>query len=190
LFRFLSADQALAPSGALALERCGGVGGLNSLSSVRNPDCVGTVKGIADRVAVIDGGRIVEEGTVWSVFTNPRSETTRSLLSTIRPQLPDHIAQRLGQTPGGEAVISVDLAGPEAIFSALRRSLGRTAEFLPADPSRHRPYSGAAGCALLHRRARSITAGSRLLNNGTGSDEVLMMLSLEEALGIANVLGT
>jgi D-methionine transport system ATP-binding protein len=116
LFRFLSADQALAPSGALALERCGGVGGLNSLSSVRNPDCVGTVKGIADRVAVIDGGRIVEEGTVWSVFTNPRSETTRSLLSTIRPQLPDHIAQRLGQTPGGEAVISVDLAGPEANF--------------------------------------------------------------------------
>jgi D-methionine transport system ATP-binding protein len=74
------------------------------------------VRNIADRVAVIDGGRIVEEGTVWSVFADPRSETTRSLLSTIRPQLPDHIAQRLSQNAGGEAVISVDLAGPDANF--------------------------------------------------------------------------
>jgi D-methionine transport system ATP-binding protein len=72
------------------------------------------VRTIADRVAVIDGGRIIEEGAVWSVFSDPRSETTKSLLNTIRPQLPEHIAQRLGQTAGGEAVLSVDLAGPEA----------------------------------------------------------------------------
>ncbi len=84
------------------------------------------VRGIADRVAVIDGGRIVEEGAVWSVFANPKSETTRSLLASIRPRLPTHIADRLSQTPGGEAVISVDLAGPPAsspLFADLSAAL-------------------------------------------------------------------
>jgi len=80
------------------------------------------VRNIADRVAVIDGGRIVEEGAVWSVFADPQSKTTRSLLSTIRPQLPVHIAERLRQNPDGEAVLSVDLAGSQAnspLFAAL-----------------------------------------------------------------------
>ncbi|HTO33615.1 MAG TPA: ATP-binding cassette domain-containing protein [Pararhizobium sp.] len=72
------------------------------------------VRTIADRVAVIDGGRIIEEGAVWSVFSDPQNDTTKSLLNTIRPRLPEHIAQRLSQTPVGEAVLSVDLAGPEA----------------------------------------------------------------------------
>ncbi len=84
------------------------------------------VRTIADRVAVIDGGRIIEEGPVWSVFSDPQSETTRSLLNTIRPQLPAHIAQRLSQTPGGEAVLSVDLAGPDAnapLFADLSAAL-------------------------------------------------------------------
>ncbi|WP_438751635.1 methionine ABC transporter ATP-binding protein [Pararhizobium sp. O133] len=72
------------------------------------------VRTIADRVAVIDGGRIIEEGAVWSVFSDPQNDTTKSLLNTIRPRLPEHIAQRLSQTPSGEAVLSVDLAGPEA----------------------------------------------------------------------------
>ena len=51
------------------------------------------VRWIADRVAVIDAGRIVEEGPVWSVFADPQSDITRSLLGGIRPQLPaEHIA--------------------------------------------------------------------------------------------------
>ncbi len=53
------------------------------------------IRSIADRVAVIDAGRIVEQGPVWSVFADPRSEITRSLLGGIRPQLPDEIASRL-----------------------------------------------------------------------------------------------
>ena len=35
------------------------------------------IRSIADRVAVIDAGRIVEEGPVWSVFADPRSEITQ-----------------------------------------------------------------------------------------------------------------
>ncbi|TGQ26894.1 ATP-binding cassette domain-containing protein, partial [Mesorhizobium sp. M00.F.Ca.ET.216.01.1.1] len=35
------------------------------------------IRSIADRVAVIDAGRIVEEGAVWQVFADPKSEITR-----------------------------------------------------------------------------------------------------------------
>jgi D-methionine transport system ATP-binding protein len=72
------------------------------------------VRAIADRVAVIDAGRIVEEGPVWEVFAQPQSEITRSLLGAIRPQLPDEIAARLSPTPAGEAVLRIDAAGEAA----------------------------------------------------------------------------
>jgi D-methionine transport system ATP-binding protein len=72
------------------------------------------VRSIADRVAVIDAGRIVEEGQVWSIFADPQTPITKSLLSSIRPQLPEIIAARLSSAGGSETVLSVDLAGPEA----------------------------------------------------------------------------
>ena len=84
------------------------------------------VRGIADRVAVIDAGRIVEEGQVWSIFANPQADITGSLLGGIRPQLPEHIAGRLSATAGSEAILSVDLAGPQAqgaLFAELSAAL-------------------------------------------------------------------
>ena len=72
------------------------------------------IRSIADRVAVIDAGRIVEEGPVWSVFADPRSVITTSLLATIRPQLPEEIAAGLSRSPGHEAVLRVDIAGDAA----------------------------------------------------------------------------
>ncbi|MDR9762986.1 methionine ABC transporter ATP-binding protein [Rhizobium redzepovicii] len=84
------------------------------------------VRGIADRVAVIDAGRIVEEGQVWSIFANPQADITGSLLAGIRPQLPEHIAGRLSATAGSEAILSVDLAGPQAqgaLFAELSAAL-------------------------------------------------------------------
>lgn len=84
------------------------------------------VRTIADRVAVIDAGRIVEEGQVWSVFADPKTSISRSLLSGSRPQLPEHIAARLSPTSGSEAILSIDLAGPEAqgaLFADLSAAL-------------------------------------------------------------------
>ncbi len=71
------------------------------------------IRSIADRVAVIDAGRIVEEGAVWSTFADPQSEVTRSLLAGIRPQLPVSIAERLSRA-GREAILRVDIAGEAA----------------------------------------------------------------------------
>jgi D-methionine transport system ATP-binding protein len=71
------------------------------------------IRTIADRVAVIDAGRIVEQGLVWSVFADPKTPISKSLLSSSRPQLPEHIAGRLSTVSGSEAILSIDLAGAE-----------------------------------------------------------------------------
>jgi D-methionine transport system ATP-binding protein len=63
---------------------------------------------------VIDAGRIVEEGAVWQVFANPKSEITRSLLGAIRPQLPPEIAGRLEAGEGAETIVRIDVAGQAA----------------------------------------------------------------------------
>ena len=72
------------------------------------------IRSIADRVAVIDAGRIVEEGAVWQVFADPKSEITRSLLGSIRPQLPPEIASRLVAGEGAETILRIDVAGAAA----------------------------------------------------------------------------
>lgn len=72
------------------------------------------VRSIAHRVAVMDAGRIVEEGNVWSVFSNPQTEITQSLLAGNRPQLPDHLAAQLSAVPKAETILSVDIAGKHA----------------------------------------------------------------------------
>jgi D-methionine transport system ATP-binding protein len=93
------------------------------------------VRKIADRVTVLDAGRVVEEGPIWQVFSQPQTETTKSLLSGIRPQLPFHIAERLSADVAGNAVVSIDIAGPAAT-GALLQALSR--EF----PDDHRLVHG------------------------------------------------
>ncbi|PBB25429.1 MULTISPECIES: methionine ABC transporter ATP-binding protein [unclassified Mesorhizobium] len=72
------------------------------------------IRSIADRVAVIDTGRIVEQGPVWSVFAEPQSDITKSLLGAIRPQLPAELAARLLPASGAETILRVDVAGEAA----------------------------------------------------------------------------
>ncbi|NML47514.1 methionine ABC transporter ATP-binding protein [Ramlibacter sp. G-1-2-2] len=54
------------------------------------------IKQIADRVAVIDAGQVVEQGPVLDVFTRPQHATTRSLIEEIVPQaLPESVLARI-----------------------------------------------------------------------------------------------
>ncbi|MDB5893663.1 MAG: phosphate transporter ATP-binding protein [Rhodoferax sp.] len=62
------------------------------------------IKQVADRVAVIDAGRIVESGAVIDVFTRPQHATTRSLIDEIVPQaLPDSVLARFRALRGASA---------------------------------------------------------------------------------------
>ena len=54
------------------------------------------IKQIADRVAVLDAGRVVEQGAVIDVFTHPREAITRSLIDDLMPQeLPESVIARI-----------------------------------------------------------------------------------------------
>jgi D-methionine transport system ATP-binding protein len=77
------------------------------------------IKQIAERVAVIDAGQIVEQGRVIDVFTRPVHETTRSLIEEILPQtLPDAVIKRIRRLMQGRndqgALLRLGFAGQEA----------------------------------------------------------------------------
>ncbi|NVO16391.1 MAG: methionine ABC transporter ATP-binding protein [Rhodoplanes sp.] len=87
------------------------------------------IKSICDRVAVLEAGRVVEEGPVYGVFAHPRSETTRRLVSSVNgATLPQDLVARLRTDPEGatQTVLRIVFTGVQAgepILSRLSRSL-------------------------------------------------------------------
>ena len=82
------------------------------------------IRTIAREVAVIEGGRIVEQGDVFDVFTRPRHEVTRSFLAhEAGHALPPYVASRLrpDAAPGGQAVVRIGFRGPHATDPVLAR---------------------------------------------------------------------
>ncbi|MCD6072010.1 MAG: methionine transporter ATP-binding protein [Microvirga sp.] len=94
------------------------------------------IRNIAREVAVIEGGRIVEQGDVFEVFTRPRHEVTRSFLAAESGRaLPPYVASRLqaDATPGSQAVIRIGFRGPHAtdpVLARLARDLNIEANIL------------------------------------------------------------
>jgi D-methionine transport system ATP-binding protein len=78
------------------------------------------IKQVADQVAVIDAGRIVEQGQTLGVFSRPQHEVTRSLLDDVVPQLlPAPVLARvralLGGVPASQAsLLRLVFAGEES----------------------------------------------------------------------------
>ena len=91
------------------------------------------IKQIADRVAVIDAGRIAEQGRVLEVFTRPQQAITKSLIDEIVPQeLPAsvlaHVRKLSAQLQGGAGqLLRLSYAGESAyqpILSHMVREFG------------------------------------------------------------------
>ncbi|OJU41392.1 MAG: methionine ABC transporter ATP-binding protein, partial [Alphaproteobacteria bacterium 65-37] len=86
------------------------------------------VKALADRVAVIEQGRIIEEGSTYDVFAAPRHEVTRRFVSTVTGGLvPDWLRARLHTEPaaGRSAALRLSFAGKDsqAVVSQIAREL-------------------------------------------------------------------
>ncbi len=90
------------------------------------------IKEICDKVAVIEGGHIVESGSVLEVFTNPQEPTTREFIGSILPQsLPDEARAHLKvvdeKTPGAYPVVRLTFTGnvtDEPVVAGLVRRFG------------------------------------------------------------------
>ncbi len=82
------------------------------------------IKNVADQVAVIDGGRIVERGTTYDVFAHPQHATTRTFLADLTSaSLPPYVADRLRNEPGPDrqAVVRIVFTGDHATDPVLSR---------------------------------------------------------------------
>ncbi len=114
------------------------------------------IKQVADRVAVIDAGRIVEQGEVLEVFTRPQHAVTRSLVDDIVPQaLPESVLARLRAlmtAPGASAEgrgLRLAFSGAEAdqpLLSELARRYGVDVNLVhgQVDEIQGRPFASLA----------------------------------------------
>ena len=88
------------------------------------------VKSIADRVVVLDHGRVVEQGSTFEVFARPQHDTTRSFIGAVTGALlPEDLRARIKAeaVPGAQAVIRIVFTGPNAdepVVSRVTRLLG------------------------------------------------------------------
>ena len=76
------------------------------------------VKEICDRVAVIENGEIIEQGSMFDLFTNPQKATTKEFVASIQHNdLPDFVKKmpmHPDYKPGDNAVVSLSFIGDSA----------------------------------------------------------------------------
>uniref|UniRef100_UPI0038B90981 methionine ABC transporter ATP-binding protein n=1 Tax=Elstera litoralis TaxID=552518 RepID=UPI0038B90981 len=143
------------------------------------------VRQIADRVAVLDQGEVVELGPVWSIFADPQSETTRRLLRSVIADVPRDISDRLRYTPvaAGDVLLRVHLSdranGLGASLDGLADVLSRPVRLLQADLDRIQGRS--QGSLLLITEFRSTSDTEALVRNLRGKTAAVEVLGYVES---------
>lgn len=82
------------------------------------------IKEICDRVAVIEGGHIVEEGETFEVMTKPRHPTTASFVEAVTGvEVPEYLAGRIHKQAlaGDSAVLRIAFTGENATTPVISR---------------------------------------------------------------------
>jgi D-methionine transport system ATP-binding protein len=83
------------------------------------------VRSIADRVAVLDSGRIIELGTVFDVFSNPQTATSRRFVGTVlRNQPAESDIERLRGKHAGR-IVSARVHDDGRLGAVLSDAVGR-----------------------------------------------------------------
>jgi D-methionine transport system ATP-binding protein len=88
------------------------------------------VKTIADRVVVMEQGRVVEQGPVFEIFSAPQEQATRRFVSTLVDAVPDAVAlEGLRRTHAGRLLtlsFRDESVSQSAVFAEI---IGRGVEF-------------------------------------------------------------
>jgi D-methionine transport system ATP-binding protein len=82
------------------------------------------VKRLADHVAVIEAGRIVEQGSTYQIFAKPQHDTTKRFVGSVTGgNVPDWLSAKLTPEPepGRSAVLKVTFTGGDANQPVLSR---------------------------------------------------------------------
>lgn len=89
------------------------------------------IREIADRVLVLEQGRVAELGEVWRVFGSPRHDATRALLAPMQHGLPDDIQSRLSNRPPAarphQCIVRLGYTGADGLepdFTRIAQALG------------------------------------------------------------------
>ena len=91
------------------------------------------IKDLCHEVAVMESGRIIEQGSVLDVFVRPRTETARTFVGTVIPhEIPSRVRERLG----GAALLHLLLIDEQVtapLVSGLIHRFGVQVNILHAD---------------------------------------------------------
>ena len=91
------------------------------------------IKDLADEVAVMAGGEVVEQGTVLDTFLRPRADVTRDFVSTVVPQgVPRRVVEHLGGD-GLWRLLLLDEEVTQPLISHLITDIGVEVNMLHAD---------------------------------------------------------
>jgi D-methionine transport system ATP-binding protein len=98
------------------------------------------VKEICDRVAVIENGEIIEQGSMVDIFTNPQKATTKEFVASIQHNdLPDFVKKldiHKDYKAGDKALVSLSFIGDSAgepIVSVLIKEYDTNVNILTAN---------------------------------------------------------
>ncbi|MDT0162199.1 MULTISPECIES: methionine ABC transporter ATP-binding protein [Bacillus] len=73
------------------------------------------IREICDRVAVIEAGKIIEEGSVFNVFSAPKTQTAQNFVSSVmNDSIPESVKQLVEKNDGKERIFRINFVGESA----------------------------------------------------------------------------
>lgn len=73
---------------------------------------MGVIREICDKVAVLEAGKVIEQGTVFEVFTNPQQPTTqRFVRSVMNDELPESLLQKIQDPDQNHTIYRIQFIG-------------------------------------------------------------------------------
>ncbi|WP_199240943.1 methionine ABC transporter ATP-binding protein [Naasia lichenicola] len=121
------------------------------------------IKDLADEVAVMADGEVVEQGSVLDTFLHPRTAITRDFVTTVVPQgLPDRVLAHLGGE-GLWRLLLVDDEVTQPLISDLITGLGVSVNMLHADMTEIQEHTVGQMIIKVTGPAEKVTAARAFL---------------------------